>query len=84
MLDTTDLGSYIPGYDEYLKEIENQEEYDYFDEYQEEMLRREYEKMERQIIDLEKVEMTFGESEQLENYVRKGNILIPVEMLEGE
>ena len=84
MLDTTDLDSYIPGYDEYLKEIENQEEYDYFDEYQEEMLRREYEKMERQIIDLEKVEMTFGESEQLENYVRKGNILIPVEMLEGE
>ena len=84
MLDTPDLDSYIPGYDEYLKEIENQEEYDYFDEYQEEMLRREYEKMERQIIDLEKVEMTFGESEQLENYVRKGNILIPVEMLEGE
>lgn len=40
--------------------------------------------MERQIIDLEKVEMTFGESEQLENYVRKGNLLIPVEMIEGE
>lgn len=43
MLDTTDLTSYIPGYDEYLREIENEEEYDYFDEYRDEFLREELE-----------------------------------------
>ena len=82
ILNTNDLPSYIPGYDEYLKEIESQEEHDYYDEYRDEILmREELDKMERNIIDLSNTYMTFDEVMQLENYVWQGNLLIPEEKI---
>nr|DAW91334.1 MAG TPA: hypothetical protein [Bacteriophage sp.] len=87
MIDTTDLTSYIPGYDEYMEEIEKsnnyEEPYDYADEYHEEMMiRKEIEKMERKVIDLKMTNMTFDEIMKLKDYVWKNDKLIPVE--EGE
>lgn len=51
MLDTTDLTSYYPGYDEYCEPKKTQQKYDYSDEYYEEkILREEIKKMERKVI----------------------------------
>lgn len=83
MIDTTDLISYYPGYDDYCepKEIEDNS-WDLADIYHDEMMiRKELEKMERKIIDLSITNMTLEESLQLENYVWKGNLLIPQEMI---
>lgn len=85
MLDTTDLTSYYPGYDEYCEPKKTQQKYDYSDEYYEEkILGEEIKKMERKVIDLEVENILFGDSLALENYVWKGKKLIPEEMLEGE
>lgn len=82
MIDTTDLTSYCPGYDNYCEPKEFVEKYDYSDELHEEfMIRKELEKMERKIIDLETTTLTFDEIFKLENYVWKGNKLIPEEMI---
>lgn len=41
MIDTTDLTSYYPGYDEYCEPKEKAEEYDYSDEYHEDFMLKE-------------------------------------------
>lgn len=46
MIDTKDLTSYYPGYDEYCEPKIEVDDYDYYDEYREEMLMREDEKNE--------------------------------------
>lgn len=81
MIDTTDLTSYYPGYDNYCEPKEPIEECDNFDDYEEMKIREELEKMERKIIDLNATEMTFDEIFQLENYIWKQDKLIPIEML---
>jgi len=84
MIETIDLTSYISGYDDYLNENHEQIENDKFQEYQDEILEREFLKMDRKIIDLEKVNLTFEKINDLENYVLKGTKLIPQEMIYGE
>lgn len=90
MIDTRDLTSYYPGYDEYCERQEKlDDKCDYesilADIYHDEMkLREEKEKMGRNIIDLTNTNMTFDEIMNLKNYVWKGSKLIPVELLEGE
>lgn len=85
MIDTTDLTSYISGYDDYCEPKETIEKYENPDLYHDDiLLRREYEKMQRNIIDLNNTNMTFSEIMKLEDYVWKNNKLIPAEMLEGE
>ena len=85
MIDTTDLTSYYPGYDEYCEPKEIKEDYDYSDEYHDEIiLRKELEKMERKVINLNETNMTLDEIMQLENYVWKQDKLIPLEIIEGE
>ena len=89
MINTQDLPSYIPGYEEYLDELENvnssREKYDYSDEYYEDfMIRGGCEIMHREIIDLTKTELSFGEINHLNDYIWKDNLLIPVEMTKGE
>lgn len=85
MIDTTDLTSYYPGYDDYCEPNKIIEEYDNSDEHHEEMmLRKEIKKMERKVIDLNETNITFDEIMQLENYVWEDNYLIPQEQLEGE
>lgn len=80
MIDTTDLPSYYPGYDEYCEPKIAQEKYDYSDEYHEEvLLRKELKKMERKVIDLRSTNMTFEEVINLKNYVWKNDKLIPVD-----
>ncbi len=85
MIDTTDLTSYYPGYDEYCNHKEESEDIslDLADMYHDEMmLRKEIEKMERKVIDLKTTNMTFDEIMDLKDYVWKSDKLIPVE--EGE
>lgn len=85
MIDTTDLTSYYPGYDEYCNPKEESEDIslDLADMYHDEMmLRKEIEKMERKVIDLKTTNMTFNEIMNLKDYVWKNDKLIPVE--EGE
>ncbi len=38
----------------------------------------------RTIINLKLVKMTFDELDKLKDYIWKGNLLIPTEMIEGE
>lgn len=84
MIDTRDLTSYYPGYDEYCEpkcELEDNS-WDLADIYYEEMvLRKELEKMERKIIDLSNTNMDFDEIMHLENYIWKQDKLIPIELL---
>lgn len=85
MIDTTDLTSYYPGYDEYCNPKEESEDIslDLADMYHDEvMLRKEIEKMERKVIDLKTTNMTFDEIMDLKDYVWKSDKLIPAE--EGE
>lgn len=85
MFDTKDLTSYIPGYDDYCEPKEIIIKYDYSDEYCEEKnLRKELEKMDRNIIDLEVENILFDDTLALENYVWQGTKLVPVEMIEGK
>ena len=80
MIDTTDLTSYYSGYDEYCEPKEQFEKYDYSDDYHDEfMIRKEFEKMERKLIDLKTTNMTFDEVMNLKDYVWKNDRLIPVE-----
>ncbi|MEI3530138.1 MAG: hypothetical protein V8Q75_03565 [Bacilli bacterium] len=86
MIDTRDLTSYYPGYDDYCesKEFEDNS-WDLADVYYDEMkIREEFEEMERKVIDLSTTDMTFDKVTQLENYVWKDKYLIPQEQLEGE
>ena len=85
MINTEDLTSYYPGYDEYCEPKEEKEDnsWDLADIYYEEMMiRKEIEKMERKVIDLKTTNMTFDEIMDLKDYVWKSDKLIPVE--EGE
>lgn len=85
MINTEDLTSYYPGYDEYCEPKEEKEDnsWDLADIYYEEMMiRKEIEKMERKVIDLKTTNMTFNEIMNLKDYVWKNDKLIPVE--EGE
>lgn len=85
MIDTEDLTSYYPGYDEYLESKHYSEIYDNIDDLHDEiMVRKEIEKMERNIIELSNTSMAFDEILKLENYVWKQDKLIPAEMIEGE
>lgn len=87
MIDTEDLTSYYSGYDEYCEskdEIEDNS-WDLADIYHDEMMiRKEIEKMERKIIDLNSTNMTFDEVMNLKDYVWKNDKLIPAEMIGGE
>lgn len=90
MIDTTDLTSYYPGYDEYCerqgKANDNcDHEWDLADIYYDEMmLEKEKDKMERKIIDLTNTNTTFDEIMKLKDYVWKDSKLIPIEQLEGK
>ena len=85
MIDTEDLSSYIPGYDEYCQPKEEVEEYDYSDDYYELMIiEKEERNSMRKIIDLSASDITLDEVMQLEDYVWKQDKLIPAEMIEGE
>lgn len=87
MIDTTDLTSYYPGYDEYCepKEEIKDNSWELADIYYEEMMiRKEIEKMERKVIDLNSTNMTFDEVMNLKDYVWKNDKLIPAEMIGGE
>lgn len=87
MIDTTDLTSYYPGYDEYCepKEEIKDNSWELADIYYEEMMiRKELERMERKIIDLNSTNMTFDEVMNLKDYVWKNDKLIPAEMIGGE
>lgn len=85
MIDTTDLPSYYPGYDEYCESRDKAKEYDDSDEYYDEfMIRGGYEIMHRKIIDLKITQLTIDEIYNLNNYVWKQDKLIPGELLEGE
>lgn len=90
MIDTTDLTSYYPGYDEYCErqeKLDDTSEYEsiladiYYDEMK---LREGKENMKRNIIDLATTNMTFDEIMKLKDYVWKDDKLIPQEQLEGE
>lgn len=85
MIDTTDLTSYIPGYDDYC---EPKQEIEYYDDsdvvHDEMMIRREIEKMNRKAIDLNNTNMTFEEVLNLDGYIWENDKLIPAEMIEGE
>lgn len=87
MMETEDLSNYIPGYDEYCDPKEGTEDnsWELADIYYEEMMiRKELEKMERKVIDLNTTNMTFDEAMNLKDYVWKNDKLIPVEIIEGE
>ena len=82
MIDTKDLTSYIPGYDDYCNSknepIPSDYSGDLADEYHEEMmLKEETLKMERKIIDLNTTNMTFDEVMNLRDYIWKNDKLIP-------
>lgn len=82
MIDTVDLTSYYPGYDEYLESEEMLEKYDYSDELLEQLKERKGElKMERKIIDLNNTNFTLDDIFNLENYVWENDKLIPAEMI---
>lgn len=82
MIETTDLTSYISGYDDYCEPKETYEKYDYSDEFHEEfMIRKELVEMERLIIDLKDTSMTFEDIMRLQDYVWQEDKLIPLEKL---
>lgn len=83
MIDTTDLTSYYPGYDEYCESKVEKIEEDY-DFYEDLLIEKEIIKMERKIIDLKATNLTLNEILKLENYIWKKDKLIPSEMLVGE
>ena len=76
MIDTTDLTSYIPGYDDYC---EPKQEIEYYDDsdvvHDEMMIRREIEKMNRKAIDLNNTNMTFEEVLNLDEETVKNLVL---------
>lgn len=90
MIETRDLTSYYPGYDEYCESLEKlNDKCDYesilADIYHDEMiLREEKKKMEREVIDLGTTNMSIDEIYELENYTWKEDKLIPNEQLEGK
>lgn len=87
MINTEDLTSYYSGYDEYCEPSEKLEDnsWDLVDIYHEEMMiRKEIEKMERKVIDLNNSNMTFEEVMNLKDYVWKNDKLIPIEMIGDE
>lgn len=90
MLDTVDLTSYYPGYDDYCENddiVHDEYEYDLYlaDVYHDEMMiRKEQQKMERKVIDLNNTNMTLDEIMKLADYVWKEDKLISTEQLEGE
>jgi hypothetical protein len=87
MFDTTDLTSYIPGYDDYCEpEKENLDIMweltdNYHDDY---MCRGGCKIMHREKIKISESELTIEEMSQLYDYVWQGDYLIPIEMIEGE
>lgn len=81
MVDTTDLTSYIPGYDDWCEPREEMTMIE-CDLYEERVIERELMNMKRKVIDMNKSELTVNEIFQLENYIWKGNYLIPEELLE--
>lgn len=83
MIDTTDLPSYISGYDEYCERKEFEPEYEE-DIYEDIILEKEMEKMEREIIDVNNTNMTLEDAYNLDDYVWEGDKLIPIEILECE
>lgn len=88
-MNTEDLTSYIPGYEEYLEENENSsnepDNYDNSDDLYESMIsKKEEEKMERNIISLVTTKLTLDEIFNLTGYVWKNNLLIPEELLKNE
>lgn len=85
MIDTTDLTSYYPGYDEYVESKEITKECDYSDEYHDEfMIKGGCEIMHREIIKIDETELTVKQMEKLVDYVWQGDYLIPIEMIGGE
>ncbi len=85
MIDTTDLTSYYPGYDEYVESKEITKECDCSDEYYDEfMIKGGCEIMHREIIKIDETELTVKQMEKLVDYVWQGDYLIPLEMIEGE
>jgi hypothetical protein len=90
MIDTEDLSSYIPGYEDYIlsheNEYEYEKEYDNSDELHDEyMLRKGQEQMEnREIIDLNYTNLTVNDINNLHDYIWEKDKLIPAEMIEGE
>lgn len=82
MIDTHDLTSYYPGYDDYC-EPKTKEPEEEFDNY-ENLKLKEMEELEQQIIDLNNTNMTLEEIYQLKDYVWKQDKLIPAKLLEGE
>jgi hypothetical protein len=85
MIDTTELSSYCPGYDEFIEPREIAKEYDYSDEYHDEfMIKGGCEIMHREIIKIDEAELTVKQMEKLVDYVWQGDYLIPIEMIGGE
>lgn len=83
MIDTTDLPSYIPGYDDYCerKEFEPEHEEDIYEDI---VLEKEMEKMEREVINVNDTNMTLEDAYNLDDYVWEGDKLVPIEILECE
>ena len=82
MINTEDLTSYYPGFDEYYEPKEEMEDNSWVlaDIYHDEMIiRKELEKMKRKVIDLNTTNMTFEEVMNLKDYIWKDDKLIPVE-----
>ena len=82
MIDTEDLTSYYPGYDEYLeiKEESPEDDRDFSEDF---ILKERDSIMQREVIDLKITSITLNEANKLDNYVWKGSLLIPMEMLYG-
>ena len=83
MIDTTDLPGYIPGYDDYCerKEFEPEHEEDIYEDI---VLEKEMEKMEREVINVNDTNMTLEDAYNLDDYVWEGDKLVPIEILECE
>ena len=81
MIDTEDLTSYYPGYDEYLETKEESPEDDR--DFSEDFILKERDSfMQREIINLKITPITLEEANKLQNYIWKNELLIPQEMLE--
>lgn len=81
MIDTEDLTSYYPGYDEYLeiKEESPEDDRDFSEDF---ILKERDSIMQREIINLKITPITLEEANKLQNYIWKSELLIPQEMLE--
>lgn len=81
MIDTEDLTSYYPGYDEYLeiKEESPEDDRDFSEDF---ILKERDSIMQREIINLKITPITLEEANKLQNYIWKKELLIPQEMLE--